>query len=51
MVIGLRLMEHPLYPAASSEFSRKRKELAPETYSAFIAFSQQVFADGALTGK
>ena len=44
-------MEHALFPAPSPEFSRKRKELTPETYSAFIAFSQQVFADGALTGK
>ena len=44
-------MEHALFPAPSAEFSRKRKELTPETYSAFIAFSQQVFADGALTGK
>ncbi|MCC7339928.1 MAG: carboxymuconolactone decarboxylase family protein [Bryobacterales bacterium] len=44
-------MEQDLYPVATKEFSQKRRELAPETYSAFIAFSQQVFTDGALTGK
>lgn len=44
-------MEHTLFPAASKEFSQKRKDLAPDTFAAFQAFSQQVFADGALSGK
>lgn len=44
-------MEQPLYPAPSKEISQKRKELAPETYTAFQAFSKQVFADGALPSK
>jgi len=44
-------MEQSLYPAASRELSQKRKDLAPETYAAFQAFSQQVFADGALPSK
>jgi AhpD family alkylhydroperoxidase len=44
-------MEHPLYPTPSKEISQKRKELAPETYAAFQAFSKQVFADGALPSK
>jgi AhpD family alkylhydroperoxidase len=44
-------MEHPLYPVSSKDISQKRKELAPETYAAFQAFSKQVFADGALLSK
>ena len=44
-------MEQPLYPAPAKEISQKRKELAPETYAAFQAFSKQVFADGALPSK
>lgn len=44
-------MEQTLFPAASKEFSQKRKDLAPDTFAAFQAFSQQVFADGALSGK
>lgn len=44
-------MEHPIYPQASAELARKRRELAPATLDAFKAFSAQVFADGALPGK
>ncbi len=40
-----------LYPAASHELSQKRRALAPETEKAFQAFSQQVFAPGALPAK
>jgi AhpD family alkylhydroperoxidase len=40
-----------LYPAASHELSQKRRVLAPETEKAFQAFSQQVFAPGALPAK
>ncbi len=41
----------PMFPHPSSELSHKRRELAPETLSAFQAFSRQVFADGALPKK
>ena len=44
-------MEHSIYPQASAELARKRRELAPATLDAFKAFSAQVFADGALPGK
>lgn len=44
-------MDQTMYPAPSKELSQKRKELAPETFAAFQAFSQQVFADGALPSK
>ncbi|MHB1617795.1 MAG: carboxymuconolactone decarboxylase family protein [Metallibacterium sp.] len=44
-------MEHPIYPQASAELARKRRELAPATLDAFKAFSAQVFADGALPCK
>lgn len=38
----------PIYPPTSSEFSEERKNLAPNTAEAFKAFSQSVFADGAI---
>jgi AhpD family alkylhydroperoxidase len=44
-------MNDYLYPAASHELSRMRRELAPEQAAAFNAFSQAVFADGALSSK
>jgi AhpD family alkylhydroperoxidase len=44
-------MEQALYPAPSKEIAQQRKELAPELYAAFQAFSHQVFADGALPSK
>ncbi|WP_374546334.1 carboxymuconolactone decarboxylase family protein [Rhodoblastus sp.] len=44
-------MTEPLYPAPSRELSAKRRALAPETERAFQAFSRQVFADSALSGK
>ncbi|HQU47606.1 MAG TPA: carboxymuconolactone decarboxylase family protein [Casimicrobiaceae bacterium] len=44
-------MERSLYPEAAADLARKRRELAPETLAAFRAFSQQVFADGALPSK
>jgi AhpD family alkylhydroperoxidase len=43
--------EHPMYPAPSRELNDQRRELAPEAYAAFRAFSQKVFADGALPSK
>lgn len=44
-------MSEGIYPAATGELARKRRELAPETEAAFQAFSQQVFAAGALSPK
>jgi AhpD family alkylhydroperoxidase len=44
-------MTESLYPPSSRELSEKRRALAPNTENAFQAFSQQVFADGALPTK
>ena len=44
-------MEPDMYPHASREAARTRRELAPETYEAFRAFSERVFADGALSSR
>lgn len=44
-------MEKAMYPDASRDLARKRRELTPDTLAAFRAFSEQVFADGALPGK
>jgi AhpD family alkylhydroperoxidase len=44
-------MEEALYPAATKELARRRKELAPATHDAFQAFSRLVFVDGALDAK
>jgi AhpD family alkylhydroperoxidase len=44
-------MEHPLYPDTTKEIAQKRRELAPEVLTAFRAFGQRVFADGALPEK
>jgi AhpD family alkylhydroperoxidase len=44
-------MEHPLYPDSSRDLNRKRHELAPAAADAFKAFSDSVFAEGALPGK
>jgi AhpD family alkylhydroperoxidase len=44
-------MTDTLYPAPSRELSNIRKRLAPDIHDAFQAFSQKVFADGALPGK
>ncbi len=44
-------MNHSVYPQATPEIARKRRELAPATLDAFKAFSAQVFADGALPVK
>ncbi len=40
-----------LYPPSSNEIRAKRRELAPDILSAFEAFSQRVFSDGALSHK
>ncbi len=44
-------MEQPVYPNITKELAQKRRELAPEIHSAFRAFGQRVFADGALPQK
>jgi AhpD family alkylhydroperoxidase len=46
-----RSMSEPVDPPPSPQLSRKRRELAPETHAAFDAFSQRVFAEGALPAK
>ena len=44
-------MSEAVYPSPSKDLARKRRELAPNTQAAFDAFSQTVFADGALPAK
>jgi AhpD family alkylhydroperoxidase len=41
----------PLYPSSSRPLNDLCKELAPDAHDAFHAFSQKVFADGALDAK
>ena len=44
-------MPDAMYPSSTRELAQKRRELSPETEAAFQAFSQTVFADGALPAK
>lgn len=44
-------MSDAMYPTGVRELAQKRRELAPETEAAFLAFSQKVFEDGALPAK
>ncbi len=44
-------MTDSIYPAATRELAKRRHELAPATEAAFMAFSGQVFADGALAAR
>ena len=44
-------MADSLYPPATREVAERRKELAPHIHDAFEAFSQAVFAEGALPEK
>jgi AhpD family alkylhydroperoxidase len=44
-------LTEPLYPHSSREISEARRALAPDIEKAFQAFSQDVFADGALSAK
>lgn len=44
-------MDNLMYPAATREIAQKRKQLAPGILDAFRAFSEQVFAEGALPQK
>jgi AhpD family alkylhydroperoxidase len=46
------MSEHEgIYPTATKEFAEQRKALAPRTAEAFKAFSQSVFAEGAVSAK
>lgn len=44
-------MSETMYPASSSKIHRERRELAPEIHTALDAFSERVFAEGALPTK
>ena len=44
-------MDHSMYPETTRELQDKRRTLAPDAHAAFRAFSQKVFADGALPSK
>lgn len=44
-------MSESMYPHASPELSRRRRDLAPDQQAAFDAFGKVVFADGALPAK
>jgi AhpD family alkylhydroperoxidase len=44
-------MSEAMYPPPSRELADKRRALAPEIQAAFEAFSQRVFAEGALPAK
>jgi AhpD family alkylhydroperoxidase len=43
--------QEQIYPAATMEFIEQRKNLASKPAEAFKAFSQSVFAEGALPAK
>ena len=43
--------QEQLFPAPTRDLSERRKNLAPKTAEAFKAFSQSVFAGGALPSK
>jgi AhpD family alkylhydroperoxidase len=45
------MMTEDMYPSSTRDLAQKRRQLAPETEAAFQAFSQKVFADGALSAK
>ena len=44
-------MDEDLFPRTGGNLAAMRRELAPETLSAFEAFGRQVFADGALDAR
>jgi AhpD family alkylhydroperoxidase len=44
-------MSETMYPSPTRELAQKRRQLAPDAEAAFQAFSQKVFADGALSSK
>ena len=42
-------MSDAMYPSITPEAARKRHELSPATEEAFQAYSQKIFAEGALS--
>ena len=44
-------MPKDVYPQPTQEVAARRKKLAPEIHDAFTAFSERVFAEGALPAK
>jgi AhpD family alkylhydroperoxidase len=44
-------MPKDIFPPTTSEMIARRKKLAPDTHDAFLAFSERVFAAGALPVK
>jgi AhpD family alkylhydroperoxidase len=44
-------MSEEMYPLPTRKLGQRRRDLAPEISAAFDAFSQRVFADGALSAK
>lgn len=44
-------MSDPLYPKLTREVAETRQRLTPDAEAAFRAFSQQVYAEGALSAK
>ncbi|MEO7773187.1 MAG: carboxymuconolactone decarboxylase family protein [Steroidobacteraceae bacterium] len=44
-------MEQEIFPRTTPELTATRKKLAPHIHDAFTAFSEQVFAEGALPTK
>lgn len=44
-------MSVSMFPRPTKELAARRRELAPDIQAAFDAFSQRVFADGALPAK
>jgi AhpD family alkylhydroperoxidase len=46
------MLEHePIYRPVTEELAQKRRSIAPDQAAAFKAFSQSVFADGAIAVK
>ena len=43
--------QEPIYPQTTREVAEQRRNLAPKPAEAFKAFTQAVFADGALPAK
>jgi AhpD family alkylhydroperoxidase len=43
--------QEQIYPPVTSELTEQRRSLAPKPAAAFKAFSQSVFAEGALSAK
>jgi AhpD family alkylhydroperoxidase len=41
-------MHATLFPPPSADIAKRREHLAPDSHEAFLAFSKQVFAPGAL---